>query len=142
VVRIDFTVEVAVPPDELFAWLIDLERLPDWQTSAIESHADGPVELGTRIRERRHVLGRDVRSELEVTAFEPGRRLTLKALDGPVRFTVDHELSANGGTTVLHVLAEAKPGGFMKLAGPMLARTAEEQMRSDFERLRGLVEAG
>ena len=38
------------------------------------------------------------------------------------------------------MIAEAKPGTFMKLAEPVLARTAEEEMRKDFERLKEQLE--
>ena len=86
------------------------------------------------------MLGREFHSELEVTGFDPPRQLTLKALNGPVRFTVDHRLAEADGGTRLRVVAEGKAGGFMKLGQPMLARTAEAELRKDFERLKELVE--
>jgi carbon monoxide dehydrogenase subunit G len=141
VVRIDFTIEVARPPTEVFARLVDLDRLPEWQESALESSADGPVEQGTRVKERRRIMGRELENELEVTTCDPPRQLTLKALGGPVPFTVDHQLVEKAGSTVLHVVAEAKPGTFMKLAEPMLARTAEQELRKDFARLKEQLEA-
>lgn len=140
-VRIDFTLEIARPPEEVFARLVDLERLPEWQASALASSADGPLAEGTRITERRRILGRELQNELEVTAYDAPRRLTLRALGGPVRFTVDHQLVEDSGSTLLQVVAEAKPGAFMKLAEPMLARTAEQEMRQDFERLKKQLEA-
>jgi uncharacterized membrane protein len=140
VVRIDFTVEVAREAQEIFDYLIDVARLPEWQSSAVESRADGPLTEGARIVERRRILGREVENELEVTAFEPPCRLTLKALRGPVRFSVDHRLVEDGDSTLVHVVAEAKPGTFMKLAEPLLARTAEEELRKDFDRMKEIVE--
>jgi hypothetical protein len=115
--------------------------LPEWQTSAVESQADGPLAEGVRIAERRRVLGREIENELEVIAFEPPRRLTLKALRGPVRFTVDHRLVEDGDSTLVHVVAEAEPSRFMRLAEPLLARTAEDELRKDFERMKGIVES-
>jgi uncharacterized membrane protein len=141
VVRIDFTVEVKREAQEVFDYLIDVERLPEWQASAVESRAEGPLAEGVRIEERRRVLGREIENELEVVAFEPPGRLTLKALRGPVRFTVDHRLVENGDSTLVHVVAEGKPGRFMKLAEPLLARTAEEELRRDFERMKEIVES-
>ena len=140
-VRIDFTVEVERDAQEIFEYLIDLARLPEWQSSAVESHADGPLTEGARIVERRRILGREVESELEVTAFEPPCRLTLKGLRGPVRFTVDHRLVEDGDSTLVRVVAEAKPGTCMKLAEPLLARTAEEELRKDFDRMKEIVES-
>jgi uncharacterized protein YndB with AHSA1/START domain len=141
VVRIDLTLEIERPAEDVFELLIDLERLPDWQSTAIEARADGPLAEGTRISERRVVMGRELENELEVTEFDRPRRLTLKALKGPVRFTVDHRLSENGGSTRLDVLAEGKAGVAMKLAEPVIARKAEEELRKDFGRLKEILES-
>jgi len=140
VVRIEVTIDVARPAEEVFAHLVDLDRLPDWQESAVESRADEPLAEGVRIFECRRALGREVHSELEVTEFEPPRRLTLKTLKGPVKFTVDHRLAEADGGTRLTVVAEGKAGGLMRLGEPMLARTVEAEMQKDFERLKELLE--
>ena len=140
-VRIDFTLAIARPPADVFARLVDLDRLPEWQESSLVSSADGPLELGRHVKERRRIMGRELETELEVTACDPPRQLTLKALGGPVPFTVDHQLVDDNGSTLLHVVGEAKPGTFMKLAEPMIARTAEQELRRDFTRLKEQLEA-
>ena len=86
------TVEIARPAADVFALLTDVSRVPEWQASAIESRADGPLAEGVRIHERRHFLGHDGDTELEVSAFEPGRRLALRTLQGPVKLVIDHLL--------------------------------------------------
>ena len=139
-VRIELTIDVARPAEDVFAYLVDLDRLPEWQESAVESRADEPLAEGVRIFECRRALGREVHSELEVTEFEPSRRLMLKTLKGPVRFTVDHRLAESDGGTRLTVVAQGKAGGLMRLGEPMLARTVEAEMRKDFDRLKELLE--
>jgi carbon monoxide dehydrogenase subunit G len=141
VVRIELTIGVARPAAEVFEHLIDLERLPEWQASAVESRSDEPLAEGVRIFECRRVMGKEIHNELEVTAFDPPRRLTLKALNGPVRFTVDHRLAEADGGTRLEVVAEGKAGRLMKLGEPLLARQAEQELRGDFVRLKELLEA-
>jgi len=140
VVRIELTIDVARPAEEVFAHLVDLDRIPEWQESAVESRADEPLAEGVRIFECRRALGREVHSELEVTEFDRPRRLMLKTVNGPVRFTVDHRLAETDGGTRLTVVAEGKAGGLMRLGEPMLARTVEAEMRKDFERLKELLE--
>lgn len=136
------TLEIARPPAEVFEALTDLDRVPTWQESAIESRSDTELAEGARIHERRRAMGHEIENELEVTAFDPGRRLTLRAVSGPVPFTVDHQLveEDGGGSTFLHVIAEGNPASFMKLAKPMLKRRAERELRGDFERLKQQLE--
>jgi uncharacterized protein YndB with AHSA1/START domain len=142
VVRIELTLEVACPAENVFAALTDLEHLPDWQSSSVSSKADGPLAVGTRIREQRTLMGRVLDNELEVTAFDPPRRITLEGRSGPVPLSIDHELVEDDGKTVLHVRAKAEPGSLFRLAEPMIARTVEQELRADFERLKGRLEAG
>jgi hypothetical protein len=47
-----------------------------------------------------------------------------------------------GEGTVLKVVAEADPGSILRLARPLLARQAEHELRTDFERLKELLESG
>jgi carbon monoxide dehydrogenase subunit G len=140
VVRVEFTIEIARPPAEVFEYLADLEKLPEWQESAIESRVDGSLAKGSRITECRRLFGRDVETALEVTAYEPPARLTLRSLDGPVRFTVDHRLEEAGGATLLHFAGEAKPGGILRLAGPVVESKARQEFRRDFDRLKEILE--
>lgn len=140
-IRIELTLAIERSPEDVFELLSDVERLPEWQSSALEAHTEGPLTEGSRVTERRRLLGREVDSELEVVAYEPPKRLTLRSLGGPVNFTVDHELAARGGGTQLTFVAEAEPGAFLRLAEPVLARAAEQQFRQDFDRLKELLEA-
>jgi uncharacterized protein YndB with AHSA1/START domain len=140
VVRVEHTIEIARPADAVFALLADASRVPEWQRSAVESRADGPLAEGVRIHERRHFLGHDEETELEVTAFEPGRRLSLKTLRGPVKLSIDHLLQEADGRTILRVTAEGKPHGLLRLAGPAVAARARQELRRDFERLKAILE--
>jgi carbon monoxide dehydrogenase subunit G len=141
VIRIELTVEIACPPEKVFAALTDLERLPEWQSSAVSSKPDGPLAVGTRVREQRSMMGREIDNELEVTAYDPPLRFALEGRSGPVPLSVDHELVEDGGKTALRVQAQAEPGALFKLAEPMIKRAAEQELRADFERLKGRLEA-
>jgi carbon monoxide dehydrogenase subunit G len=94
------------------------------------------------VTEKRRFLGRELDTELEVVAYEPPKRLTLRSLGGPVEFTVDHELAAHAGGTQLRLVAEAQPGGLLRLTEPVLTRTAEQEFRRDLDRLKELLESG
>jgi carbon monoxide dehydrogenase subunit G len=140
VVRVEHTIEIERPAEEVFARLVDVSRLPDWQASAIESRADGPLREGTRIHERRALFGREAQTELEVKVFEPGRRISLITVRGLVDLSIDHVLEEVDGRTTLHVTAEARPGGLLRLPGPAVVARARHELRRDFGRLKELLE--
>jgi carbon monoxide dehydrogenase subunit G len=142
VIRVELALEIERPAQEVFDRLVDVDRVPEWQSSAVASDADGPLGIGTRVHETRRLLGREAHTELEVCAFDPPRHFALRTVSGPVKVDVDHELEPQGDGTLLRVVAQADPGSFLKLAKPVLARQAEHELRSDFERLKELLERG
>ena len=139
-VRVEVMVEIARPADEVFALLTDVARVPEWQASAVEARADGPLAEGVRIYERRAFLGHQADTELEVSAFEAGRRIALRTLRGPVKLSIDHVLEENEDRTVLRVTAEGRPHGLLRLAGPAVTAKARQELRRDFERFKAILE--
>jgi len=143
-VRFELSVDIDRPLHEVWEYLTDPERVPEWQSSAQSSHqvSDGPMRVGTRLRDERRFMGRRATSDVEVSEYEPERLFTLHGLSGPVRFTVRHRLSENGSGTRLDVDAEADPGGIGRFMRPVIERAAGHELRGDFNRLKERLEAG
>ena len=95
--RAELTIEIARTPEDVFAYLTDVANLPEWQ-----SGVRAAARSGDRIEETRSFLGREMHTTLEILESEPPRVFTLKALDGPVRFTVTHELEPAGRRDAAH----------------------------------------
>jgi carbon monoxide dehydrogenase subunit G len=140
VLRVEHTVRIDRAPAEVFSYLTDVAKLPEWQSSAVEVSAEGEVRVGTRIREIRNFLGRRAESTLEVIEYESGRKFSLRVLTGPLPFEVRHDLSPDGSGTRLDWVAEADTSRFPKLAVRMMAGTAERQFKGDLERLKRVLE--
>jgi carbon monoxide dehydrogenase subunit G len=132
-VRAELAIEIARTPEDVFDYLTDASNLPAWQ-SGVKS---ATVRDG-RIEESRSLLGRELHTTLEIVEQEEPRLFTLRALDGPVPFTVRHELEPANGRTQLTVTAEGDVPGF---AAGLLARRAEKQFRENFERLKQILES-
>jgi len=140
VLRAELTIEIARSVEDVFAYLTDVEKLPEWQGSVVSAHADGQLRKGSRIVEQRSLLGHEAETELEVTAYEPARRFALRSLGGPVNLSIDHELEQAGDSTRLHVTATGKPGGLLRFAGRAVEAKARHELRRDFERLKTILE--
>jgi carbon monoxide dehydrogenase subunit G len=132
-VRAELTIEIARTPEDVFAYLTDVSNLPNWQAGVKSATLrDGHIE------ESRSLLGHHLDTTLEIVEQEEPRLFTLRALGGPVPFTVRHELEPQQGGTRLTVTAEGDVPGF---AAGLLARGAERQFRKDFERLKQILES-
>lgn len=131
--RAELTIEIARTPEEVFSYLTDVSNVPTWQ-AGVKSAAlrDG------RIEESRTLFGRELDTTLEIVEQEEPRLFTVRAVGGPVPFTVRHELEPADAGTRLTVAAEADVPGF---AAGLLAKGAERQFRKDFERLKQILES-
>jgi carbon monoxide dehydrogenase subunit G len=138
--RFALSLEIGRSPQDVFAYLTDVSNLPHWQSSAIGADTDGPVQLGTRIRERRKFAGRDVRTELEVVTYEPPRRFDVESRCGPVSFEIRHTLEPVNERTRVNVDVNLKVGAMMRIAAAGPLKMAEREFRSDFERLKEVLE--
>jgi carbon monoxide dehydrogenase subunit G len=136
----ELTIEIARPPADVFAYLTDVSNLPAWQSSARAAEPDGKIRKGARIREQRNFMGRDVKTEVEVTGYEFPDRFDLRSLSGPVTYEVRHDLKRAGAGTRLHVRADVKIGTMMRIAAQGPLKMAEREFRSDFERLKTILE--
>ena len=137
----EVTVEVARPPADVFAYLTDVSTLPEWQATASNAEIDGAVRLGARIRERRHFLGRDLRTELEVTAYDPPRRFDVHSHGGPAAFAIRHTLVPSADGTRLRAEVDVTLSRMMRFAAHGPLKIAEREFRGDFARLKQLLEA-
>jgi carbon monoxide dehydrogenase subunit G len=131
--RAELTIEIARMPADVFAYLTDVSNVTAWQAGV----KSATIRDG-RIDESRSLLGRELRTTLEIVEQDEPRLFVLRALDGPVPFTVRHELEAVDGGTRLTVTAEGDVPGF---AAGLLARHAEKQFRRDFQCLKQILES-
>jgi carbon monoxide dehydrogenase subunit G len=141
--RAELSIEVARTPDDVFAYLTDVANLPAWQSGVHVAQIEdaGEPRVGARIRESRHMLGRELDTTLEITEYDAPRLFSLRALDSPVPFVVRHELEPSGDGTRLTVTGIGDAGLLPGFAAGIMARRAEKQFRKDFERLKKLLEA-
>ena len=119
--------------DQAFSDLSHFDRAAEWDPGVAEGTmlTPEPVGRGSRFALRAEFLGRTVPLEYEITEFEPGARLVLRAetpfirsidtisfASGPAGSAADDAIS---GATVVTYDARLEPKGLARLAGPLLA---------------------
>jgi uncharacterized protein YndB with AHSA1/START domain len=139
------TTSISEPPTTVFAFLADPANMTRWY-EAVEQVAlrhDAPVGKGSRFQMIRSLPGGRAVNVVEVTEYEPDRRLTLESRSGPTPFRYAYTLDAvEDGTTLTldgHISAEGLPGPAGHL-GPLAARLFAQGMKRNLQTLKHLVE--
>jgi uncharacterized protein YndB with AHSA1/START domain len=94
------TIEIARPPEEVYAYATDPSRFAEWQTDVVSVRLEGPpLTVGTRYATTRRI-GATQRSMIqEVVEVVPDRRWAVRGVDGPIRPSASITVEAlDGGT--------------------------------------------
>lgn len=141
--KIQASVTINRPIQEVFAFASDPNNYTKWQTGVLESTATspGPLGVGTTSRDTRVFLGRRMEQVNEITAYEPPTKYAFKIAAGafPASGALTFE-AVNGSTRVTEIL-EAEPGGFFKIAEPLISSIGKRQVEGDLHTLKDLLEA-
>jgi uncharacterized protein YndB with AHSA1/START domain len=141
-VKIELSTEIKRPVQDVFAYLTDPDKTPEWNGLVLESKASpaGPVRKGSKIQGVVKVVGRRFEVTADVTEFVPNEKFTTKGnspFPNEQRFSVE---PVAAGTRVT-ASGQFEPGGFFKLAEPILDRILRRQMRAQFDTLKEILEA-
>jgi uncharacterized membrane protein len=139
------SIEIERPPEDVFAYLDQLERHTEWQDNLVEAkvQTEGPPGVGTRVAETRRVPGGPRPFTYEITEHDPPRRFAFRVVEGPVRpvGTVTVDPAGEGRSRVTLELA-FEGHGLGKLLAPMARRNAAKTVPQDQVRLKQRLEAG
>jgi uncharacterized protein YndB with AHSA1/START domain len=139
------TIEIGRTPQDVFAYVSDLARHPDWQEKLLAAtpEGEGPTRVGSRVRQTRHV-GRSTRTfTLEVTEHDPPNRLAFRGIDGPIRpqLTITLEPLDGGQRTRYSARLDFQGHGLGLLLAPLVRRDARRQLPDSLQRLKQKLEA-
>ena len=133
-----------IPPARLFRALTDLDDAGAWMAGfvRIERLDAGPLRVGSRWRETRHVFGREATEEFEVTALQAPTLLGLRCegsrgTSGRGEFRFDFALEPQAAGTRLEVRGEIIGlGGMWDMVGKLLAGSYRMAITKDLAALR------
>lgn len=136
--------EIARPADEVFAYVTDPRRMPEWQTGCVSGQLDGPTtQVGSRCTTTRRIGGREREVTTEITEYDPPRRWADRGIDGPIRAIVAVEVQPLGDGTGsrLTITLDFAGQGIGKLLVPLVVRRqAAREMPENMQRLRQRLE--
>ena len=141
--RCESTVTIAKPPAEVFPWLVDADKVPQWMSGlqVYEPLEPGPLHRGSRIRQELTVSGQHLRWELEVAELDPPRRAVLRFEGSGFKAANEYAVAdAPGGSAVTWVISGDTTSFKARLIAPMVQAKLQEKLDGDLARLRSLLE--
>jgi carbon monoxide dehydrogenase subunit G len=127
----------------VFGFISNAENLPIWRASALEIKrtSSEPPGIGGVFKARFSFLGRPFDGDLKVIAHEPPEKYGTKVVGGPFPLEARYTLEPAGNGTQLTLVIEGEPGGFFKLAEPLVVSLAKRSYESDLHNLKDMLEA-
>lgn len=141
------SIQIARAPDEVFAYLDDLEAHREWQEQ-IESATvltDGPARVGTEVEETRKVGGgRTIVMRWRLTEHDPAaRRSAFETIESKMlkpAGVISVAQSGDGSEVTFEMTTN--PVGFARLMGPLINRDVTRSIEGDLGRLKARLESG
>ena len=136
-------VSIRRPVEDVFAYVIAVEAMPEWRGDVAEAVqlTDGPFGVGTRIRAGGRLLGRPLGIVVEVTELEPGARFAYRPVSGPLRTHNVYTFESKAGGTQITLTDEIELSGIFRLLEPVMARVVRRQYQANLSRLKTILEA-
>ena len=133
------SVEIPRPPAEVFPWLFEEDKVPQWTTGLehYERLDSGPLARGARFRQKLEVSGQRFTVEMEVTEYDAPRSAASSFEIRGVDVVTRYALAETGGATRLTQSVEASGGGIKgRIFIPMIQPHLERKLEADLAALK------
>ena len=127
-----YSVVVHRPIEEVFAFVADGERCPEWRPGVLDIKRVAGTGLGTRYEQGvRGPGGRRISADYEVTVFEPNARIEFQTTSGPVRPHGSYRFEVTDAGTNVNFALDATLSGLrgMLMRSPV-QRTMDSEVRT------------
>ena len=143
--RVVETVRIDRSAEEVWSVISDLDTHTEWRPAVREFRqvSDGPLGVGSRIREVLDWRGREIVIDDVVTAFEPPHRFGARGSWKAADFEVDFRLEPDGDGTNVTMDWPLYPKSFLlKIAAPFMGGAMRRATKEELELLKVYVERG
>ena len=141
--RVEASVVINRPVEEVFAFVTTPENDPQWRSGMLESKqtSEGPKGVGTTEQGVVQLLGRRIEWTAEATEYEPNKKVKDKVAAGPMSAEQSQTFEPVEGGTRFTLVLEGETGGFFRLAEPIVIRILQRDLEADVANLKDILEA-
>jgi uncharacterized protein YndB with AHSA1/START domain len=133
------TIEIGRPPDEVFSYVTDPSRFPEWQRDVVRVDLeDGAASrVGSRFTTTRRITGAERTMTQEITELDAPTTWAARGIDGPIRphATVTVEPLDGGARSRVTFALDFEGHGIGRPLVPAVRRQAEKAAPTSYRRL-------
>ena len=140
--KVETSIVVNRPVGEVFQFISVNENALQWQPGLLETRVTNDVKgVGKTWIDVVQFLGRRLEVPFRLTDWQSDRKLAFQSTGGPIPMQGSYAFeAARDGTQVTFVLT-GEPGGFFKLAEPVLMQILQRQWQTNLANLKNVLEA-
>jgi uncharacterized protein YndB with AHSA1/START domain len=140
-------IEIARPPDAVYAYVTDPSRFPEWQHDVVRVRVQGgrPPGVGSRFTTTRRIGRVEQTTTQEVMAADPPRSWAARGVDGPFRPSAEvtvEPLAGGAGSRVTFALDFEGQGIGRLLPLEVIRRMAAKGAPRSYRNLKERLERG
>ena len=140
------TVEIDCPPEQVFAYMDQLDRHGEWQDDIqnVRVETEGPTRIGTRATDKRKTPMGSMETTYEITEHDPPRKASFRGVNGPVRpvGTVAIEPLDGGSRSRVTLSMDMHGHGIGKLMAPLARMQARKDVPKAQRKMKEILESG
>ena len=142
-IKYEYQFTVSATPQEVFDLFTNPTKDVEWRGSAVSAEWTSvpPHGVGSTIKSLDKLLGREVASTQEVTAWDAPNQYGIKGASGPMSFELTLTLEAHDNGTKATMTVEAESGGIFKIAENLFAKQLKKQVHADMDGLKRYLDS-
>jgi uncharacterized protein YndB with AHSA1/START domain len=141
------SIEISRSPEDVFSYVTDPSRLPEWQESvvSVRREDDAPIAVGSRAVVTRRVGRWERAMTAELTELNSPSSWAVRGIDGPVRGNVNGGIESldDGARSRVTIELDFEGHGIGKLLVPLVVRRqAQKEVPRNQQKLKERLESG
>ena len=141
--RIEESIEIKCPVDNVFAYTTDAKNWPKWQSFIPEAEqtSQGPMTVGATFKGVSRMMGRSMKWTAIATEYESNKKWGKNITCGNMAIEEHVTYNPVEGATAFTIVYDMKVGGFLKLLLPVMAGSMRKETKKSLGNLKRILEA-
>ncbi|POH64359.1 MULTISPECIES: SRPBCC family protein [Cryobacterium] len=133
---------ISRPPRDVFDFVTAPENAPKvvHSVTSMVKLTDGPIRVGTLLRETRVMRGKDEQADLEVVAYEPSQAYAVKNLTEGIETVYRYAFHPEAAGTRVELVCDLTASRAKRLMLPLVAAVLKKEDGDHLQRLKAALE--